>query len=135
MSTPPGQQYPQQAQAQTQQASYQAQPSYPAQPAPQRPAQPTNLAQTNAFALVAIILAFIQPIAAIVFGHMSLSQIKRTGDAGRGLALTGLIIGYVYVAFLVLFIIFYVSMIALMIGSMGTLISDLDSGRISDYTS
>lgn len=100
-------------------------PSYPAQPVAARPAQPTTLAHTNTFALVAVILAFIQPIAGIVFGHMALSQIKRNGDAGRGLALTGLVLGYVYIAFIVLFVIFYVSMIALMIGSLGAAFSDM----------
>lgn len=117
--------------------SYQAQQPYQAQapqPQPGYPAQaaPTTLAQTNTFALVAIILAFIQPIAGIVFGHMALGQIKRNGDGGRGIALTGLIIGYVYVALMVAFVFFYVSMIALMIGSMGSFVNELDNmGRYS----
>lgn len=88
-------------------------PSYAARPPAPRSALPTTLAQTNTFALVAIILAFLQPIGAIVFGHMALSQIKRNGDAGRGIALTGLIVGYVSVAFFVVFILLYVSIIAL----------------------
>lgn len=77
-------------------------------PAPQvRPSTSTKLADTNTFALVAVILAFLQPIAAIVFGHIALGQIKRTGDAGRGLALTGLVIGYVTTALLLVFIFIY----------------------------
>jgi hypothetical protein len=31
----------------------------------------------------------------IVFGHLSLSQIRRSGEDGRGLAIAGLVIGYV----------------------------------------
>jgi hypothetical protein len=31
----------------------------------------------------------------ILFGHMALSQIRRTGEQGRGLALAGLICGYI----------------------------------------
>jgi hypothetical protein len=42
--------------------------------------------------------------AAIVTGHIARGQIRRTGEAGGGLALAGLIIGYVYVGFLVVFI-------------------------------
>ncbi|QIM18168.1 DUF4190 domain-containing protein [Leucobacter coleopterorum] len=77
----------------------------------------TTLDKTNTFALVSIILAFISPIAAIVFGHLSLSQIKRTGDAGRGMALTGLIIGYVYAVSIVFFVIAYVGLIVALVGS------------------
>lgn len=86
-------------------------------------APPTTLAYTNTFALVSIITAFLSPIAAVVFGHIALGQIKRTGDAGRGLALTGLIIGYSYFAFIALFVIFYLSVIGLMFASMGALMS------------
>lgn len=68
----------------------------------------TTLAHTNTFAVVSLILAFIQPIAGIVFGHMGMSQIKKNGDAGRGIALTGLIVGYVYTALLITFFIAYI---------------------------
>lgn len=90
-----------------------------------RPQLPTTMAHTNAFAVVAIILAFIQPIAGIVFGHLALGQIKRNGDSGRGLALTGLILGYLYVAFIVMFVLFYVSLIAILVGSAGTMFTDM----------
>ena len=83
----------------------------------------TTLDKTNTFALLAIIFAFLSPIAGIVFGHMGLSQIKRNGDAGRGIALTGLIISYAYFVFLIIFIVLYVGMIAVMIGSLGALSS------------
>lgn len=132
--TPPEPQLPQAApQHQPQQPVYQAQPQAQPQPqayiAPQpqlqpRPQAPTTLAATNTYAVVAVILAFIQPIAGIVFGHLALSQIKRTGDGGRGLALTGLLLGYIYIAFILLFVIFYVSMIAIAIGSLGAMFSE-----------
>lgn len=41
----------------------------------------------------------------MICGHIALSQIKRSGESGRGLAIAGLIIGYVYIAFIVLFVI------------------------------
>jgi hypothetical protein len=34
-------------------------------------------------------------VAAIITGHISLAQLKKTHESGRGLALTGLILGYV----------------------------------------
>lgn len=126
-------------------APYQAQPAQPAQPQhlgaptqqqpaaaayqpqPARPSLPTTLAHTNTFALVSILTVFLQPIAGIVFGHIGLSQIKRNGDAGRGIALTGLILGYAYFAMLVVFIGLYISMIGIMIASMGAAFGDLGS--------
>ncbi len=101
------------------------------QPEPPRPALPTTLAHTNAFAMVAIILAFIQPIAAIVFGHMGLSQIKRNGDAGRGLALTGLIIGYVMTVGAILAVISYFSLLFFFIAVAGAGFSEF--GSFNDY--
>ena len=87
----------------------------------------TTLGQTNTFAFLAIIFAFLSPIAGIVFGHMGLSQIKRNGDAGRGIALTGLIISYAYFALIIIFIFLYVGMLAMIFGSMGAAMSSLDS--------
>ena len=37
-------------------------------------------------------------VAGIITGHVALSQIKRTGERGAGLALTGVILGYGYLA-------------------------------------
>lgn len=108
--------------------SYEAQPaaqSYPPQPAAPRTALSTTMAHTNTFAVIAVILAFIQPIAGIIFGHMAMGQIKRNGDSGRGLALTGLILGYIYLAFIVIFVVLYVSIIALAIGSASMIFDDM----------
>jgi hypothetical protein len=49
--------------------------------------------------MIAGILAWIAApvvaaVAAVVMGHMALGQIKRTGEAGGGMALAGLILGY-----------------------------------------
>ena len=44
-------------------------------------------------------------IPAIVFGHMARHQIKRTGEQGAGLALTGLILGWAAVILGILLII------------------------------
>jgi peptidyl-prolyl cis-trans isomerase B (cyclophilin B) len=41
----------------------------------------------------------------IIFGHISLSQIKRTGESGRGMAIAGLVIGYLSLAGIALMVI------------------------------
>lgn len=61
-------------------------PSYAAAPSGQK---------TNVLAIVSLVSAFFISIVAIITGHIALSQIKKTGEQGRGLAIAGLIIGYV----------------------------------------
>lgn len=41
----------------------------------------------------------------IIFGHIALSQIKRTGDDGRGLAIAGLIVSYTTLALIVVVVV------------------------------
>jgi hypothetical protein len=56
--------------------------------------QPVNQ-HTNTLAVVTLVLSLFFSVLAIPFGHVALSQINRTGEQGRGLALAGLIIGYI----------------------------------------
>jgi peptidyl-prolyl cis-trans isomerase B (cyclophilin B) len=49
---------------------------------------------TNALAIVSLVCAFLFAPLGILFGHISLSQIKKTGEEGRGLAIAGLVISY-----------------------------------------
>ena len=46
-------------------------------------------------------------IAAVICGHMALSQIKKSGNIlqGRGMAIAGLVLGYIEIAFIVVYII------------------------------
>ncbi|MBK0420718.1 DUF4190 domain-containing protein [Leucobacter sp. CSA2] len=135
---PSQQQFAQQQAAARAQAPQAQQAPY-AQAAPQHPVAPasgpslTTLAYTNTYALLAIIFAFLSPIAGIIFGHLGLSQIKRTGDQGRGLALTGLILSYAYFAFLIIFIFVYVGFIFMMIGTIGSSMQGLEG--FDDYSS
>ena len=87
----------------------------------------TTLEKTNTFAFLAIIFAFLSPIAGIVFGHMGLSQIKRNGDAGRGIALTGLIISYAYFVLIALFLVIYIGFLFTIFAALGSTMSDFDS--------
>jgi Domain of unknown function (DUF4190) len=54
--------------------------------------------RTNVLAIVALVAAFVVPLAGIICGHIALSQIKRTGERGHGLALAGTVLGYAFVA-------------------------------------
>ena len=63
--------------------------------------------RTNTLAIVALVLAFTVPIAAIVTGHIALSQIKRTGEEGHGMAMAATIMGYVFTGAITLFVVGY----------------------------
>jgi hypothetical protein len=54
--------------------------------------------KTNTLAIVALILGILVPLGGVICGPIALSQIKRTGENGRGLALAGTIIGAVLIA-------------------------------------
>ncbi|TFD51681.1 DUF4190 domain-containing protein [Cryobacterium frigoriphilum] len=69
-------------------------------PAPQPyGAPPAGPDKYNVLSIVSLVTAvlFLQ-LVAIITGHIALSQIKKTGEKGRGLALAGLIVGYAGIA-------------------------------------
>lgn len=74
----------------------------PAQTAPApaaptaKPVTPSPIGQQNVFSLLSVIFAFVFPIMGVVFGHIGLNQIKKTREPGRGLAITGLTVGYIF---------------------------------------
>ena len=81
----------------------------------------TSVAKTNGLALASLICGlapfiFGPPAAipAIVFGHVARHQIKRTGEQGAGLALAGLILGWVTVILVIVLI------VAMSVGMHGT---------------
>lgn len=75
-------------------------------PTPTPSYQPAPAAgRTNTLAIVALILGIVVPIGGIICGPIALSQIKRTGENGRGLALAGLIIGCVFTLISIIWII------------------------------
>lgn len=65
--------------------------TYPAQRAPYGPPRPTNT-----LAVLALVFGILGGILAIPFGHIARSQIRKTGEEGSGLALAGLILGYIW---------------------------------------
>lgn len=52
--------------------------------------------RTNPLAVVALVSAFVLPLAAIVVGHVALHQLHRSGEGGLGLARAGTILGYLF---------------------------------------
>ncbi|MCU1579512.1 MAG: hypothetical protein JWP19_1716 [Rhodoglobus sp.] len=79
------------------------------------PARPTNV-----LSIIALIAAFIIPLAGIIVGFIALGQIKKTGEAGHGLALAGVVLGFVFTAFYLIFFIVYFVIIAATLGVAGT---------------
>jgi hypothetical protein len=59
------------------------------------------------------ILPLIGSVGGAIMGHISLNQIKRTGEGGRGMALAGVIVGWVGTAISLLIIGFFVFFIIL----------------------
>lgn len=72
---------------------------------------------TNTLAVLAFVLGLTVPPGGIIAGHMALARIRATGEPGRGLALAGLIIGYVLTVFWILAIIAWVAFLIFAIGS------------------
>ncbi len=85
---------------------------------------------TNTLAIVALVCAFVFAPLGIVFGHMSLSQIKKTGEEGRGLALAGLIIGYLVCALTILVVVLSV----LFVIAVGNSLENFDGTTDRPYT-
>ncbi|MDR0592579.1 MAG: DUF4190 domain-containing protein [Bifidobacteriaceae bacterium] len=63
---------------------------------PETAPQPLVGSPTNGFAIASLVVALTGAgaILAIIFGHIARSQIRKTGQSGAGLALAGLVIGY-----------------------------------------
>ena len=62
--------------------------------------QPELAARTNPFAIVALVLGILGvSLLAVIFGHISLNQMKRTSVQGRGTALARTIFGWLEIGF------------------------------------
>ena len=93
-------------------------PPQPQQPPPPQPQPGYGAPQqqgggTNGLAIASLILGilwicYVGSVLAVIFGHVALSQIKKSGDTqqGKGLAIAGLVLGYLGIALLVLSLLF-----------------------------
>lgn len=65
-------------------------------------APPSRAQRTNSLAIAALVCGIIEicclfPLAiiAVILGHKARGRIRQTGERGRGMATTGLILGYI----------------------------------------
>lgn len=76
-----------------------------------------SLRPWNALAIVGFVLAFVVPPGGIVCGHIARRQIRTTQEQGDGLALAGLILGYVFTCTIVLVVLIWLGfLVATLIG-------------------
>ncbi len=72
------------------------------------PAQYTDNSQHfNTLAILAFVFVWLTVIVGLVLGYIALSQIKRTGERGHGLALAAVIIGWIGLALAIIATIFF----------------------------
>jgi hypothetical protein len=75
----------------------------PAPPAVGRPTFVKSSPPTNGLAIASLVvgclwIGWIGSLLAVVFGHVALNQIAHTGQSGRGIAIAGLVLGYIGMA-------------------------------------
>jgi uncharacterized membrane protein len=76
-----------------------------------------SVEDTNSFSIVSLVLGILffvplAPILAIIFGFIALNQIKRTGEQGRGMAIAGIILGFFWIALLIIILAFLAAVFA-----------------------
>ncbi len=104
-----------------------------AYPAVYPPAIVVRAAPTNSLAVVSLISGIlswllcpvIAAIVAVVTGHAARTQIKTSGEAGGGLAIAGLVLGYVSLGLFALGILFWL----LLLGGLAALTTIGSSGH------
>ncbi len=86
------------------------------QPVPARP--PTNqmAVVSLSFGIGQVLLPFVGAIVAIVCGHKAHREIRESGEAGEGMALAGLVLGYIGVAVPLLIVLVVIGVIAAFAG-------------------
>ena len=103
------------------------------QPAPYGQPDPYGRRPTNTLAVLALVFAFLIAPLGIVFGHIARGQIKRTGEEGDGLALAGLIIGYIFTALGILAVIVWIAFFGLLAAAFGNAANEASSRSLT-YT-
>lgn len=76
---------------------------------------------TNGLAVASLILGIVGGgVIAVILGHVAKSQIRRTGEAGDGMATAGLILGYFWLVIGLILIIVYVAQFMAIFGALGS---------------
>lgn len=82
--------------------------------------QNKELETAKTLGIVALVCAFLFPLAGIICGHISLGKYKKLGEAGtdgKGLAKAGLILSYIFIVLGILITIGYVVAIGAAVSS------------------
>lgn len=75
---------------------------------------------TLAVVSLASAISIVGALVAVITGHVSLAQIKKSGESGRALAITGLVLGYIHlVGWIIFSILAVVSSALIFSGFMG----------------
>jgi hypothetical protein len=69
-----------------------------------RPTNPASVVSLASGIASWVVLPFLAAIVAVIAGHIARAEIRRSGAAGDGMAIAGLILGYVNLALSVLVI-------------------------------
>lgn len=81
-------------------------PGYPPHPPP--PSTNGMAVASMVLGIVGVILGWllmgVPSVLAVIFGHVALAAIRRTGQHGRGMAIAGLVTGYIVVGIVALLI-------------------------------
>ena len=64
----------------------------------------------NIYAVLSLVFTFLMPVAGIVLGVIGMSDAKKTGGNGRGLAVAGLTLSIVFIVLVILALVVYLSM-------------------------
>ncbi|MGI8328626.1 DUF4190 domain-containing protein [Actinomadura scrupuli] len=96
------------------------------------PGGPVYQARTNGLAITAMIMGIlgfltcgVTSVLAIIFGHIASGQIKRTGENGQGMALTGIILGWILTG---VWILYWVLVLAGAVVGVGTSLGESSNG-------
>jgi hypothetical protein len=99
----PYQQYPQSYQQYPPPAYGQQPPPYPyGYPYPYPPARTTNGMAIAAMVLGIVWVYWIGSILALIFGYVALNEIRRTKQSGEGMAIAGIVLGWIGVGVLII---------------------------------
>jgi hypothetical protein len=88
------------------QQPYQPHYQQPYQYHPYPPARPTNGMAIASMVLGIVWVYWIGSILALIFGYVALNEIRRNGQSGEGMAIAGIVLGWVGVGILVV-VLFY----------------------------
>lgn len=88
---------------------------------------PAPVVPTNVLAIVSLVTGllgftfapFIGSLAAVITGHLALNQIKATHEQGRGMAVAGLILGYVVLGLILVIVSLMIVLFVISMNSYG----------------